>query len=119
MDVLNLVSNMRLQPKTIGNFLHNSTRRNFFLIGCYRMDNSTPLREVDQKFLLDGKIGFRDSYLDSAFCYSEVFRLHAILYHAAGAPQVQSGKGPGYCYMIGRKPNTCFVGHVTGLMFRL
>ena len=110
---------MRLHRKTKGKFLHNSTRRNFFLIACYRLDNSIPLREVDQIYLLDGKIGFGDPYLDSVFCYSKVFRLHAILYHAAGAPQVQSGKGPGYCYMIGRKPNTCFFGHVTGLMFRL
>ena len=27
----------------------------------------------------------------------------------------QTGKGPGYCYMIGRGPNCCLVGHVTGI----
>ena len=30
-----------------------------------------------------------------------------------------SGKGPGYCYMIGRGPNSCLLGHVTGLLFCL
>ena len=28
-----------------------------------------------------------------------------------------SGKVPGYCYMIGRGPNSCLLGHVTGLLF--
>ena len=44
--------------------------------------------------------------MDSVFRYSKVFRLHAILHDAAGAVRVQSGKGPGYCYMIGRGPNS-------------
>ena len=45
-----------------------------------------------------------------------VFRLHAILHDAAGAVRVHSGKGPDYCYMIGRGPNSCLLGHVTGLL---
>ena len=48
-----------------------------------------------------------------------MFRLHAILYDAAGAVRAHSGKGPGYCYMIGRGPNPCLLGHVTGLHFCL
>ena len=47
------------------------------------------------------------------------FRLHAILHDAAGAVRAQSGKEPGYCYMIGRGPNFCLLGHVTGLLFCL
>ena len=53
------------------------------------------------------------------FRYSKVSRLHAILHDAAGAVRAHSGKGPGYCYMIGRVPNCCSLGHVTGLLFCL
>ena len=57
--------------------------------------------------------------MDSVFRYSKVFRLHAVLHDAAGAVRLQTGKGPGYCYMIGRGPNCCLLGHVTGLLFCL
>ena len=45
--------------------------------------------------------------------------MHAILHDAAGAVRAHSGKGSGYCYMIGRGPNLCLLGHVTGLLFCL
>ena len=74
---------------------------------------------MDQKFRFGGLIGYGNSYLDSVFCYSKVFRLPAILHDAAEAVRAHSGKGPGYCYMIGRGPNSCLLGHVTGLQFCL
>ena len=46
-------------------------------------------------------------------------RLHAILHDAAGSVRSQTGKGPGYCYMIGRGPNSSLLDHVTGLLFCL
>ena len=33
--------------------------------------------------------------------------------------RAQSGEGPGYYYMIGQGPNSCLLGHVTGLLFCL
>ena len=72
---------------------------------------------MDQKFKFGGLIGYGKSFLDSRLCYSKVFRLHAILNDAAGAVRSHSGEGPGYCYMIGRGPNSCLLGHVTGLLF--
>ena len=48
-----------------------------------------------------------------------VFRLHTILHDAAGAVRAQSGKGIGYCYMTGRGPISCLLGHVTGPLFCL
>ena len=33
--------------------------------------------------------------------------------------RAHSGKEPGYCYMIGRGPNSCLLGHVIGLVFCL
>ena len=74
---------------------------------------------MDQQFEFGGLIGYGISYLDSVFRYSKVFRLHAILYDAARVVQAHSGKGPAYCYMIGRGPNSCLLGHMTGQLFCL
>ena len=73
-------------------------------------------REMNQKFIFDGLIGYENSYFDSVFRYSKVFRLQAKLHDAAGAIRSHSGKGPGYCYMIGRGAISCMLGHVTGLL---
>ena len=74
---------------------------------------------MERKFKFGRLIGYGNSYLDSLFPCSKVFRLHAILHDAAGALRSHNGKGPGYCYMIGRGPNSCLLGHVTGLPFCL
>ena len=54
--------------------------------------------------------------MDSVYRYSKVFKLHAIIQDAAGAVRLQTGKGPGYCYIIGRGANCCLLGHVTGIL---
>ena len=100
-------------------FEPNSVCKNLFLSACFCWDSRLSLCEVDQKLNFGGSIGYGDSYLDSAFRYSKVFRLHSILHDAAGAVRLQTGKGPGYCYMIGRGPSCCLLGHVTGLLFCL
>ena len=97
-------------------FEHNSVRKNLFLSACFCWDSRISSHEMDQKFKFGGLIGYGNSYLDSVFRYSKVFRLHAILQDAAAAVRSHSGKGPGYCYMIGRGPNSCLPGHVTGLL---
>ena len=100
-------------------FEHNSVRKNFFLSACFCWDSRLSLRELDQKYKFGGRIGYGNSYLDSVFLYSKVFRVHAILRDAAAAVRAHSGKGPGYCYMIERGPNSCLLGQVTGLLFCL
>ena len=117
MDVLFLISVFRLYPGFKINIEHNSARKNLFLSACFCWDSGLFLHEMDQKFKFGGLIGYGKSYLDSVFRYSKVFRLHGILLDAAGAVRSHSGKGPGYCYMIGRGPNSCLLGHVTGLLF--
>ena len=119
MDDFFLMSCFRLYPGLKISFEHNSVCKNLFLSACFFWDSRHSLREMDQKFKFGGTIGYGYSYLDSVFRYSKVFRLHAILHDAAGAVQAHSGKGPGYCYMIGRGPNSCLLGHVTGLFFCL
>ena len=119
MDVLFLISVFRLYPGFKMSFEHNSVRKNLFLSACFCWDSGLCLRETNQKFKFVGLIGYGNSYLDSVFRYSKVFRLQAILHDAAGAVRSHSGKGPGYCYMIGRGPNSSLLGHVTGLLFCL
>ena len=101
-------------------FEHNSVRKNLFLIECFCWDSGPSLREMDQKFIFGELISYGNSRLDSVFRYSKVFRMHAIIHDAAGAVQLHSCKGTGYCYMVGRGPNSCcLLRHVTGLLFCL
>ena len=119
MDVFFLVSVFRSYPGLKMTFEHNSVRKNFFLSACFCWDSGHSLREMDRKYKFGGLIGYGNFYLDSVFRYSEVFRLHAPLHDAAGAVRAHSNKGPGYCYMISRGPNSCLLRHVTGLLFCL
>ena len=119
MDVLFLMSIFRLHPGLKMLFEHNRVRKNLFLSACFCWHSRLSLREMDQKYKFGGTIGYGDWYLDSVFRYSKVFRLHAILHDAAGAVRPHSGKRPGYCYMIGRGPISCLLGHVTGQLFFL
>ena len=100
-------------------FQHNSVRKNLFLSAAFCWDSRLSLREMDQKYRFGGHIGYGNSYLDSVFRYSNVFRLHAILHDAPGAVRSHTGKSPGYCYVIGRGPNSCLLGQVTKLLFCL
>ena len=102
MDALFLMSLFRLYPGFKMSHEHNSVRKNLFLSACFCWDSRLSLCEMDQKFIFAGTIGYGDSYLDSVFRYSKLFRQHAILHDAAGAVRLETGKGPGYCYLIGR-----------------
>ena len=119
MDVLFLIIVFRLFPGLKMTFEHNKVRKNLFLSACFCWDSGVSLREMDQKYKFGGLNGYGNCYLDSVFRYSKVFRLHAILHDAGGALRSHTGKGPGYCYIIGRGPNSCLLGHVTGLLFCL
>ena len=119
MDVLFLMSIFRLYLGFKMSFEHNSVRKNPFRIACFCWDSRISLREMDQKIKFGGTIGYGDSYLEFLFRHFKLFRLHAILHDADGAVLAHSGKGPGCCYMIGRGPNSCLLGHVTGLVFCL
>ena len=119
MDVLCLISVFRLYPGLKMTFEHSSVRKNLSLSACFCLDSRLSLREMDQKFIFGGTIGYGDSYLEFLFRHFKKFRLRARLHDAAGAVRPQSGKRPGYCYMIGRGPISCLLGHVTGLLFCL
>ena len=112
-----LMSIFRLYPGLKMTFEHNSVRKNLFLSASFCVNSRLSLREMDQKINFGGAIGYGDSYFEYLFRHFKVFRLHAILHDAAGAVRAHSGKGPGYCYMIGREPKSCLLGYVTGLLF--
>ena len=119
MDILLLVSIFRYNLGLNLPFRHNIARQKLFLSACYIWNDKVSLHEMDQKFPFGGLIGYGSSYLDFMLCYSKVFRLHAILYDAAGAVRSNTGKRSGYCFIIGRGPNSCLLSHVTGLFFCL
>ena len=66
-----------------------------------------------------GTVGNGNSYLEFFFRQFKVFRLHEIPHDAAGAVRDNTGKGLGYCFLIGRAPSSCLLGHVKGLLFCL
>ena len=100
-------------------FTKNTVRKNLFFCVCHCLDENNSLDEKDQDFPFGGLIGYGDSHLAKIFRFSKVFRLHAILHDAAGSVYLHNGKGPRYCYMIGRGPNSCLLGHVTELLYCL
>ena len=105
MDVLFLISIFRLYTGFKMSIEHNFVRKNLLLSAYFSWDSRLSLREMDKTFKFSGLVGYENSYLDSVFRYSKVFRVHAISHDAAGAVQAHSSKGPGYCYMTGRGPN--------------
>lgn len=63
-------------------------------------------------------IGIGNSYLLEPFLKSlKIFRLHAAFHDAFGYCKSGYNKGPGYCYIINLPINSCFLGHITGLLF--
>ena len=118
MDVLFLMSIFRFYSGLKLSFENNSVCKNLFLSAGFCWDSRLSLREIDQNINLVEPL-FMGTQTWNFFRHFNVFRLHAILHDAAGAVRARSGKGPGYCYMIGRGPNSCLLGHVTGLLFCL
>ena len=90
MDVIFLISVFGLYPGLKMSFEHNSVRKKLFLSACFCWDSRLSLHEMDQKLKFGGLIGYGNSYLDSVFRYSKVFKLHAKLHDAAGAVRTHS-----------------------------
>ena len=78
MDVLFLIGVFRLYPGLKMTFKHKSVRKNLSLSACFYWNSRLSLREMDKKIPFGGLVVYANSYLDSVFRYSKVFRLHAI-----------------------------------------
>ena len=110
------VSIFRLYPGLKLSFENNSDCRNSILSASFSWGTRSPLHENDQKYKYGGTIGFGPSCLECIICQSKVFRLHVILHETAGPMRSHSGEGHGYCYMVGRRKNSCLLGHITWLL---
>ena len=62
---------------------------------------------------------YGDSYLEFIFCHSKVFVLHAVIDDATEVVRSHSGKGRGYCSIIGQGQKSLLFSNVTGLLFCL
>ena len=94
-------------------------RKKYFLAACQLF-----YPEIDYEIALKlrpygGLIGIENSRLDNYLKVSKVLRLHAILHDAAGFIRGHYGQGPGYSYVIQCPINSCFIGHMSGIMFCL
>ena len=94
-DVLLLMSLSRLDPGLKLSLEQNSAHKNLLMSAYFCWDSRRSLRQVDQKNIFRGTIGYGDSYLKFLFPQFKVFTLHALLYDAAGSVRAHSGKGPG------------------------
>ena len=55
--------------------------------------------------------------MDYIFAKSKVFKLYAFLHDAAGPVKSTRHKEPDYHYVSSGFPSSCFLGHMTGLLF--
>ena len=117
MDIVILVNIFNCYGSILSMFPENEKRKNCFLAACKIWDENINLEEINQKFPHGGLIGYGNSFLDFFFDRLKVFRLHAILHDSAGAVKATTSKGPGYCYMLPNFPSSCFLRHLTGLIF--
>ena len=119
MDVIFLMSIFRLYPGLKLSFENNSIRINLFLSACFCWDSRLSLREMDQKFKFGGTIGIGNSYLEFLFLHFKSFKTTRNTTWCCWSTAAHSCKRPSYCYMFGRGPISCLLGHVTGLIFCL
>ena len=89
----------------------------FQIVDCVSVPNFCHF--VDHLRLLLENSPFKNLWRMNCLGWNFVFRLHAKLHNAAWSVRSHTGKGPGCCYMIGRGPNSCLLGHVTGQLFCL
>ena len=75
--------------------VHNSVRKNLFLVASFCLDSRFSSSEMVQKINFGGTNGYEDSLLEFLFRPFKAFRLHSILHDAAAAARGHSGKGPG------------------------
>ena len=98
-------------------YSQNGARKNYFLATCSVLDPDIDLKFTNEDAEYGGIIGIGNSHLDKYLKQFKLFRLHAVLHDATGYVKDYSGEGPGYVYAIPCPINSCFLGHVTGLLF--
>ena len=93
-------------------------KRNHFCT-CILLNPDINLKEMNQKIPSGGLIGYRNSCIDY-FLHTPKFLDYMQFYMTLLDLWILLRKKcPGYCYAAPRLPSSCFLGHVTGLLFCL
>lgn len=102
-------------------FSKNSRRKNYFLAVCQHVLPDIDLKKVDEETPYGGLIGIGDSWLEKLLGGFKLFRLHAVYHDATGYMMSNYDVGPGYTYLVCFPflPNSCFLGHIEGLIYCL
>ena len=98
-------------------YKENADRKNYFLAACKLFNPNVDLKIAIESRPYGGLIGMGNSLLDKYFNRWKILRLHAVIHDAAGYIKEKDSIGPGYLYALSCPINSCFIGHVTGLMF--
>ena len=113
------MSIFRLYPRLKMSFEHNSDRKTFFQVNVsVGLLDFHYVRQM-KKITFGGTISYGDSYLELSVRHFKVFRLQALLHVFVGAEKSHGGEDLGHSHMIGQGPNSCLLGHVTGILFFL
>ena len=116
MNIVILVNTFNCYGSILSMFPENEKPKNCFLQHV-NLGRKYKFEEINQKCPYGGLINYGNSYLDFFFARLNVFRLHAFVHDSAGAVKAATNKGPGYCYLFSNFSKSCFLGHLTGLIF--
>ena len=115
-DLKTLQQNYR---KILREFNALDARKKYFLAACQLFDPDIDVKIALKLRPYGGLIGIENSSVDPYLKHPKILRLHAILHDAAGFIMDYSKRGPGYSYVIPCPISSCFIGHVSGIMFCL
>ena len=100
-------------------YIPNGERFLYFLATCLHLDPEIDLDIALKLRPYGGLIGIDNSAFDNYFKSIKILRLHAILHDASGFVYEYSEKGAGYSYVLPCPVTNEYLGHVTGMCFRL
>lgn len=120
MNILKLIDIFAIEQAIVRErFSENSRRKNLFLATClFIKPRGLNLETINEKTPYGGFIGPGNSVLEKHFSKFKIVRLHAIIHDAFGYMKSTYNLGPGYCYALSIPigSNSCYLGHITGLV---
>lgn len=119
-DVQRINKVFRTELLPYSDYFNKSKRKLYFLAACRVFEPNIDLDLARKLCPYGGLIGISNSSLDFLLKGSKILRLHAVLHDAAGFVSDNCGTGPSYIYASSLNSlNSCFLGHVTGILFCL
>ena len=100
-------------------FEENSDRKNLFIAICLRLNTNIDLHEISEECPYGGLVGSGNSKLELVLGRFRLFQIHAAFHDACGFMKAKYNVGPGYCYAFPCSINSCFLGHISGMIYCL